>query len=88
MINETLAGHGYGLEPAVGMLREPRHLVTMIHTPAVLAAEVLANGPPAQVCIRPHLIIARRIGVIMVGAEQKRVQGLPRASKGGEVDQI
>ena len=43
VIDQALTDMGDGLEAAVGMLREPRHTVTVVHRPAVLLREVTAD---------------------------------------------
>ena len=48
VVDQALAHDGHGLEAAVRMRREARHRVAVVHAPAVLAGEVLAEVAPGQ----------------------------------------
>ncbi len=69
---------GHSLEPAVGMRGESRHGPPVVHAPAVLAGEVLAELAPGERRGRPQALVAGGIRVVVVHAEEERVRGLPR----------
>ena len=77
VIEESAPHDGHGFEPAMGMLRETRDDVAVVHAPSVLALEVLADVAPGQRCGGAHGLVAGRITVVVVNAEQERIAGLP-----------
>ncbi len=87
MIDKAMAGHGYRFEAAMGMLGKARHPVAVIHAPTIPAAEVLADGAPGEGRGRGHVIIAVRVGIVVVGAKEKRVQGWPMAAQWRDIQQ-
>lgn len=87
MIDIAMAGHGHRFEAAMGMLGEARHSVAVIHAPPIPAAEILADGAPGEGCGRGHVIIAIGVGIVVVGAKQKRIQGRPMAAQWRDIQQ-
>src|SRR5688572_1156322 len=77
MVDVALADDGDRLEAAVRMLREARDDIAVIHPPAVLAFEVLPDIAAAERRLRTELVIAGRIEINVMDAEQKRVVRLP-----------
>jgi uncharacterized protein DUF4440 len=77
MIDVALADNGHGLEAAMGMLGKPWDDVAVIHAPAVRVAEVLSDVVAGKRCRRAELIVALRIAIEMMDAEQKRIERLP-----------
>ena len=77
MVDVTAAHDGHGLEAAVRMLRKARDDAPVVHAPAVLAGEVLAKVAPGELRLRPHPLVARRVGVIVVDAEEEWIGRLP-----------
>ena len=76
------------LEPAVRVLREPGYDAAVVHPPAVLALEVLPEVATGERGRRPHALVARGVGVVVVDAEQERVRRLPReAERAGAEDE-
>ncbi len=77
MVGETLANDGDRLEAAMRMRREARHLLAVVHAPAVLAPEVLADVAPRQRGVGAEAAVALGVRVVVVDAEQERVGRLP-----------
>src|SRR5688572_27777915 len=72
----------HGLEPAVWMPRKSRDGVAVIHAPAVLAGEVLTDVTPCERRRGSHLLVTSRVRVVVIDAEQERVERLPRHAQG------
>ena len=77
MIDEPAAHDGDGLEAAVRVLREAGHHVAVVHAPAVPALEVLPDGAPGQRRSGAELVVAGRVGIVVVGAEQEGIHHRP-----------
>ncbi len=77
VVDEALADVGDRLEPPVRVVRKARHLAAVVHPPAVEALEVLAQVPPFQRHRGPRHVVARRVRVVMVHAEEERVGRRP-----------
>ena len=77
VVDEALAHVGDGLEAAVRVVGEPGHVTAVVHPPAVEALEVLAELAPLERHRRPRHLVARRVGVVVVHAEQERIDGRP-----------
>ena len=71
------AGEGHGLEAAVGVAREARHHVAVVHPPAVLALEVHADLAAGERRGRPHGLVAGGVEVEVVDTEEEGVERLP-----------
>ena len=74
---------GDRLEPAVRVLREAGHDLAVVHVPAVDAGEVLADLAPVERRRRAELVVARRVGVVVVDAEQEGVDRRPLGRPAG-----
>src|SRR5262245_60829696 len=59
------------------MLRKPGNDVTVIHAPAVRIPEVLTDLVAGERCRGTELVVALRIEIEMVDAEQERIERLP-----------
>ena len=81
VVDDAAPHVGDGLEPAVRVLREARHLGAVVHPPAVDAGEVGAQLPPRERRVGPEAPVARRVGVVVVHAEQERVDRRPGAPR-------
>ena len=81
MVDVAFADDGDCLEAAVRMLRKARDDVAVVHPPAVLAGEVLPDVPAGQRRIGAEPIVTFREVVDVVDAEQKRIVGLPTATR-------
>ncbi|MCW0425909.1 hypothetical protein NB713_003852 [Xanthomonas sacchari] len=86
MVDQALAHDGHGLEATVRMTGKAGNLFAVIHAPAVLAAEVLADGAAMQGRRRPHRAVAGGVGIVVVDAEQERVDRVPREAKRLDLD--
>ena len=64
-------------KPRCGWPGKPGTVVAVVHAPAVLAAEVLADVAAGQRGVRAHAGVALRVGVVVMDAEQERVDRLP-----------
>ena len=66
-----------GLEATVRVLGKPRDLLPVVHAPPVDALEVLAHLSTLERRVRSQHLVAGRIGVVVVHAEQERVDRGP-----------
>ena len=80
VVDEAAPHDGDRLEAAMGMLREAGHHVAVVHAPAVLALEVHPDPAPGKGRRRSHLRVAERIGVVMMDAEEERIDRGPGGS--------
>ena len=78
MIDEALADDGDGLEPAVRVRREPGNDGAVVNPPTCLTFEVLPKVPSGERRRRPHLLVPRRIGILMRDTGDKRIGRPPR----------
>jgi len=78
VVDEALAHERHGLEAAVRVLRKPGHGVAVIHAPAVLTREVLAHVSAGERRRGTQAVVARRVQIDMVNADEERILGLPR----------
>ena len=77
VIDEALSNDRDRLEAAVRMMRETRHDVAVIHPPAVLALEVLADVAAGERRVRAHPLVAAGVSVVVMDAEQERIGRFP-----------
>ena len=77
VVDQAFAHDGDGLKTAVRMRRKARDRAAVVHAPAVLAGEILSDVASVQRRIGPQLRIAARIGVVVVDAEQERIDRGP-----------
>jgi hypothetical protein len=84
VVDEALAHVSHGLEAAMRMLREAGHDVAVIHAPAVLAGEVLADVAAFERRRRPQAVVAARVEIDVVDANEERILGLPRKGQRGD----
>ena len=77
VIDVAGADDGHRLEAAVRVLREARHHVAVIHPPAVLALEVLPDVVARQRRVGPQPVVAPRVVIDVVDAEEERIGRLP-----------
>ena len=82
VVDQAFAHDGHGLKAAVRVRRETRYCAAVVHAPAVLAAEILANVSASQRGLRRHLRISHRVSVVVVGAKQEGVDGIPGEAQG------
>ena len=73
VVDHAPAHVGDGLEPAVRMLGEARHVAAVVHPPAVDAGEVLAEVTPVERRRGAEVDVAGGILVDVVYAEQERI---------------
>src|SRR5690606_1703032 len=78
VVGEAAAHDRDRLETAMRMAREARHDLPVVHPPAVAALEVLAEMTPLERCRRAEALVAGRGEIVVIGAEQKRVDARPR----------
>ena len=82
VIDQSLAHQRHGLEATVRMAGKARHASAVVHGKAVLAAEVAAHLAAFEFHgLHAQPAITGRIGVVMVGAEQKRIHGGPQRAQ-------
>ena len=77
MIDEPGPDVGDGLESAVRMLGEAGHHRPVIHPPTVAEREIHTQLTTFEGRSRAQTIIARRIDVEVMGAEEERIDGRP-----------
>src|SRR3989344_4339704 len=77
MVDETLAHQRHRLKTPVRVARKARHGVAVVHAPAVLAAEVAADLAVFNRHGGAERCVACRVGIVVVGAEKKRVERGP-----------
>ena len=82
VIDVAPADDRHRLESAVRVLREAGHDVTVIHPPAVDAGKVLSDVMPGQRRGGTKLIVALRVVIDVMNAEQEGVDGLPALTEG------
>ena len=82
MIDEALTNERHRLEPAVRMLWEPGHDAAVVHAPAVGAGEVHPDVARRERRVRAQVLVALRVLVEVVDAEQERVDGHPLHAEG------
>jgi ABC-type multidrug transport system fused ATPase/permease subunit len=70
----------------VRVLRKARHDVAVVHPPAVFAFEVAADRAAGERGGRPQLLVPRRVGVVVVHAEQERIDRLPRETQRSDLE--
>src|SRR4029078_12553939 len=68
------------------MLRKAGHDIAVIHTPAVLALEVLADVAAAERRLRAELVVGGGIEIDVMDAEEKRVVRLPALAERVDAD--
>ena len=83
MVDQSLAYDGDGFEAAVRVLREARHGRVVVHAPAPPAGKVLPQVAIGQASAGPQPVVAARVGVVVVDAEQERVDGRGRGKPSG-----
>src|SRR6266850_2547373 len=66
-----------GFEAAMRMLREAWNNAAVIHTPAVLAFEILPDVASRERRRGPHVLITSGISIVVIHAEQEWIGGLP-----------
>lgn len=82
MIDVAAADDRHGLEAAMGMLGKAGHYLTVVHTPAIFAGEVLAQIASGQRGRRSQLVIAGGIGIDVMHTEQEGIDGWPGKAQG------
>ncbi len=82
VIDDAVANQRDRLEAPMRMARKARHRVAVIHAPAILALEVLADIAARERGGRTLLGIASRVGVLVIDTEQEGVRGFPRKAEG------
>src|SRR5699024_4209131 len=86
MVDVTLEDDGDGLEPAVGMLREAGDRGAVVHGPAVLAREVLAEIASGQRGVGTHGVADGGGEVIaVVDGEEEGVDARPLVLEGDDL---
>src|SRR5690606_6013033 len=89
MVDQPPAHDGDRLEPAMRMRRKAGYRLAVVHAPAILAAEVLADVAAGERRRRAEAAVAGRIGVVVMGAEEERIRGDPRkAERRGAQDKV
>ena len=78
VVDDPAAHVGHGLEPAVRVLREAGHDLAVVHAVAVPAGEVGAELTVVEPGRRTEALVAGRVGVEVVDAEEERVDRRPR----------
>ena len=81
MVDQPTPHDGHGLETAVRVGRETGHDFAVVHAPAVFALEVLPQVAPGERSRWTEPLVASRVVVVMVGAEEKRIRGFPRKAE-------
>ncbi len=77
VIDEAAPHDGHRLEAAVGVLREPGHHGAVVHAKPVLDGEVLPEVAPRERRRGAEALVAGRVGVVVVDAEEKGIGRLP-----------
>src|SRR5688572_9715344 len=77
MIDVARAHDRHGFKSAVRMLGKAGHDVAVVHPPAVLALEVLADLPSTERGGRTEPVVAGGIVIDVMDAEEERVVRLP-----------
>ena len=85
VVDIALASEGNGFKSPVGMLGESGDPISVVHTPSILAVEVVPNISASEKSgVGPHVFRAFGVGVEVMNAEKKRIGGLPGKTKGGD----
>jgi hypothetical protein len=82
VVDDADAHVGDRLEPAVGVVREARYVVPVVHAPAVGAGEVLPEITVLDGYRRREGAVAGGVRVVVVGAEQERIDRRPVEAEG------
>src|SRR5687768_3785074 len=82
VVYEALANNRHRFESSVRMRRESGNRLAVIHAPAILAGEVLSDVAPSQRRVGAKPAIATRIRVVVMDAQQKRVNRIPGKTEG------
>jgi len=77
MVDEAAPHDRHGLEATMWMRREAGHALPVVHTPAVTLVEVLAQVATCQRRGGAEAGVGRWIRVVVVRAEQERIQDPP-----------
>lgn len=88
MIDVARTDNRHRLEAAVRVLRETGHHVAVVHVPALRVVEVLADVVPGKRRGGTKPIVALRIVIDVVHAEQKRIGRMPARSERRHVDDV
>ena len=84
VIDQAATHDGHRLETALWVGRKARYLAAVVHAPAIFAGEVLPEVPPGERRGGSHRVVVLGVAVVVVDAEQKRVDGLPGEPEWGE----
>ena len=83
MVDAALAHQSHGLEAAMGVAGKAGDLLAVVHGKSILGAEVAAHFAAFELHgLHAHLAVAGRVAVIVVSAEQERVQAGPAWAQG------
>ncbi len=77
MIDEPPPHDRHRLEAAVRVLGKARHHIAVVHAPTVFALEVAADVAAGERGGGTERVIPRGVRVVVMHAEEKRVEGLP-----------
>ena len=86
MVNMPLSHDSDRLKTSVRVRRKAGNGLAVVHAPAVFVAEIAAHLPTRQRCCRSHVLIADRVVIDVMHAEQKRVNGLPGEGQSRELE--
>src|SRR6185436_11024502 len=86
VIDVAAPNDGDRFETAVRVLRKARHDLTVVHTPAVGAGEVLPEIATGEGGCGAHALVARGVSVVVMDAEEEGVGGLPLEAEGAGIE--
>ena len=78
MVDTAFSHQRHGLKATVRVTGEAGNRLAVVHGKAVLGAEIAAHLAALELHgLHTHLAVAGRVSVIVVSAEQKRIQTRP-----------
>ena len=86
VVDQAAANVGHCFEAAVGMTGEPGNGRTVVHPPAVDPVEVRPDVPPFERARRARASHCPRVRIVVVDAEQERIDGRPLEPEGKGLD--
>ena len=82
MVDESLANNRHGFKSTVRMRRKSGNALTVIHAPTILTGEVLPDITTGKRRVWPKPAIPARISVVVMNAQQKRIDRVPGKTEG------
>ena len=80
MVDQATPHQRHGFKAPVRVSRKTGHGVAVVHAPAILAAEVVADVARVQPSGWAQRVVAGRVGIVVVGTKQERIERGPLGS--------